>query len=499
MQVKEKQNFLKKFLQNDKDYPVLAALAAGLYPLFFYFTNNFSLINTWGHLRFFVLLFVVAPLIGFFVANRIAKISIFDKWRKYVLPFLNIFSFLVFLKICLFAGVQLPLVLLLFVIAVLLTVFVYKHFKKIIVFQLLLAVLGLFTLIPKIISQVNYSEDWMVQIDDIDQAVFQKKPNVYFLQPDGYVNFSEMKKGNYQIENSEFEGFLASENFTNYADFRSNYAATLSSNSSTFMMKHHYYNRGTNFSESLNARNVIVSDNTVLNVFKNNGYRTYYVAELPYLLTNRPTMGFDVCNFSYDELKYLGTGLGDKVDILGPMAQYVTEETDQPKFFFVEIFNPGHIEPKSINSQSAEEQREIWIENLEKANVLLEKVIGTIKSNDPNALIIIMADHGGFVGMKSTDEMYRKMEDADDIRSIFSAQLSIHWPNGDEPKKLAANFKSSINMFRVLFSHLADEPKYLENLQDNSSYAIILKGAPKGIYKYIDTNGKVIFKKHYED
>src|SRR5690606_4980622 len=149
-------------------------------------------------------------------------------------------------------------------VAVLLAFLLRKFFKKIIAFELILALIGIFTLAPVVWKQLNYSKEWMEQPDNIESAIFKKRPNIYFIQPDGYVNFSELKKGNYNIENSQFESFLAENNFKTYPNFRSNYAATLPTNSAVFMMKHHYYNEGSDFTETINARNVVISDNSVL-------------------------------------------------------------------------------------------------------------------------------------------------------------------------------------------------------------------------------------------
>tara|TARA_A100000171_G_C2140399_1_gene155053 strand:- start:14579 stop:14923 length:345 start_codon:yes stop_codon:yes gene_type:complete len=41
---------------------VLYGLAAGLYPIIFFYTNNFSLINSWRHFTFFIGLFLIAPI-----------------------------------------------------------------------------------------------------------------------------------------------------------------------------------------------------------------------------------------------------------------------------------------------------------------------------------------------------------------------------------------------------------------------------------------------------
>ena len=267
---------MSRFLRSNKEMPLLAAVGAGLYPIFFYFTNNYTLINTSRHLAYFAVMFLLVPMVIFYAAHRIAKLDVFESWRKYVLPFLNIFTFLFLLKVCLYAGLQKKLIVLIFVASLIFAFLLYKHLKKIIVVQFILAIIGLVSLVPTVITQINYTDEWMIQPDDIENASFTKKPNVYLIQPDGYVNFTELNKGYYNYDNSKFESFLLENNFTNYPNFRSNYASTLASNSATFAMKHHYYNRGTSFSEAINARNVLISSNPVLDLFKKNGYITHF-------------------------------------------------------------------------------------------------------------------------------------------------------------------------------------------------------------------------------
>ncbi|MBT8261708.1 MAG: hypothetical protein KJO05_02730 [Bacteroidia bacterium] len=492
--IKSRTGWLARFLKSDKDVPVLAAVAAGLYPIFFYFTNNYTLINTWRHVAYFAVAFVCVPVVVFFVAHRISRLSVFEKIKKYVLPFLNIFVFLFLLKVCLYAGLQKKLIVLILVVSAIFAFFLYKHLKKVIVIQLLLAAIGIYTLVPTVITQLNYSDEWMKQPDNIEDAVFTKKPNVYVIQPDGYLNFSELNKGYYNYDNSKFESFLAENNFTNYPNFRSNYASTLASNSATFVMKHHYYNRGTSFSEAINARNVIVSSNPVLDLFKKNGYLTHLLVQKPYLLLNKPEIGYDKSNFSLDDVAYIGTGLGPSQDLLPYLKQYMEEDPDTPKFYFMEIFNPGHIHNRKADSRGVDGERELWIEGLEWANTVLTETISHIKEEDPNALIIIMADHGGFVGLNYSKEIYYKTQDRDIIYSIFSSQLSIHWPEGEAPE-VDKSISTAINLFRVVFSYLCDDPSFIDHLQDDGSYVILNKDAPQGIYQYIDDNGKVVFKK----
>ncbi len=494
MKPKKKQGFFSDFLNNGKAYPLLTAVAAGLYPLLFYYTNNYKMINSWGHLGYFVSIFLLLPLVVFFVAHKISGVGFLKKLQPFVLPFLNFFFFFSYLNVALYAGFSWIRTLIIFGIAILLTVVLRKFFKKIIVFQLILAVIGLFTLTPVVLKQLNYSKEWMKQPDNIEAATFKKKPNIYYIQPDGYANFSELKKGSYDIENEEFENFLKENNFKDYPNFRSNYAATLPTNSAVFMMKHHYYNNGSDFTETIDARNVIVSDNSVLRILKNNGYRTFFLTEQPYFLTNKPKMGYDFCNFSSKEINFVTTGIGDPKDVIAPFKNYLETYPEGPNFFFVEIFNPGHITNKLSDSKGVEGEREHYIESLREANKKLTELTKTILANDPEALIIVMADHGGFVGMTNTSVSYTKNTSPDFVNSIFSTILAIHWPNGEVPE-FDNKLKTSVNLFRILTAYLSEEPSYLANLQPDKSYIIINFDAPQGVYEYLDNEGNVVFNK----
>jgi len=135
------------------------------------------------------------------------------------------------------------------------------------------------------------------------------------------------------------------------------------------------------------------------------------------------------------------------------------------------------------------------LENLEKSNDMLTETIKLIKEKDKNALIIIMADHGGYVGMNYAGESDTMTTDRDLIYSIFSSQLSIHWPNNDKPD-FNEKFKSSVNVFRLLFTYLSEDETYLSQLQHDLSYKVLREGVSEGIYEYIDTEGKIILREH---
>lgn len=475
---------------------VLYGLAAGLYPIIFFYTNNFSLINSWKHFVFFIGLFLVAPICLFLGIQFFSFLPFVKKIKPVAFPFLNITAFLCFIQICLYAKLQWVFTLCIIVVATLIAVFFRKYFKKVVVLQLVLALIGLFWLFPTIKNQWTYSNEWTNQPDDIEAVVFKKRPNVYYIQPDGYVNISEMGKGPYKnIDNEHYWSFLRENGFKIYSDIRSNYSSTLVSNSATFTMKHHFYNNGFNFSEMANARNIIISDNPVLNAFKNNGYKTHFLAEGSYILSNFPEMGYDVCNFDYNDIDFITDGFQKEEDILVPIEKYLHIDEDKSKFFFIEIFKPGHVQSMKNLTMGAQKEAELYEQNLAISNERLKKTIRMIQEKDPNGLILIMADHGGYLGYEYMLEVREKTMDRDKIYSAFSTQLSIKWPNGEAPE-IDKHFKSGINTFRILFSYLSEDNKYLDHLQEDASYTIIKDGAPQGIYKCIDGDGNVVFQKH---
>ena len=473
---------------------LLLGLAVGLYPLFFYYTHNFTLINSWKHLGFFIALFLGLPIGLFFALRWLSRLSPFFQRKATTLnTFLSVFLFLSFLQICLFAGVIWWAVVLSILVSFGIAIMGNQWLSKIWRFQLLMAFIGLFSLVPRLYSQLSYSEKWMQQPDDISAASFAKFPNVYYIQPDGYVNFSEIGKGHYQYDNEIFRNYLRGTGFTLYDNFRSNYTATLESNMATFAMKHHYLPNGFSSSEITNAREVIVGSNPVLDLFKKNGYQTNLLLELPYLLSNHPELGYDRCNFNYEEVSLLSEGFSNRKEILPSLIDFMQSSQAIPQFYFMQILDPGHVEARADRSLGAEAEKVKYFEKLQRSNEKLSGVIDYITEKDPEALIIIMADHGGYVGFDYMLEIREKQNDPTLIHSAYSVQLAILWP--DEHNAYDAYFNSAINSFRILISYLSQEAKYLEHLQEDASYSIIKDGSLKGIYKLINSEGDVVFDK----
>jgi hypothetical protein len=477
--IKEKFNF---FLNNAKDYPILAGFSVGFYAFVFYFSNNFDLVNSWQQTLVFLLNFIVFPAAIVFLFFKIIQKSKFSSFATQ-----SIFiMMLVLLPIYLFGFSNLLasykkiglLVILLFC----LIIFKIKNYKYFIVLVFLMAVLPIVKLGKIIYLNYTNSTEWKLQPDAILKTEFKKKPNIYYIQPDGYTNETNLKGSLYRFDNSEFDSWLKDQKFSLYNDYRSNYPSTLYSNSSCFFMKHHFSNE---FSKFNYARDYIVGRNPVLEIFKNNNYKTFFIAEIPYLLVNRPSVYFDYCNYKLEELPYFKDGLSCFKEITNEIKNQIVLNKGTSNFFFIEKFNPGHINPSKIKGSSIEKERLEYLKSLQIANAWLKKTITIIDKNDPNAIIMIGADHGGYVGFEYTSQAQNKITDRKLLNSIFGAKLAIKW-NGSQHSEYDAQLKTSVNLFRIVFSYLSEDKLLLNNLQPDTSYNCYDASDFSKVYKAIE-------------
>ena len=485
--------FLKK--TKERLYrPWLVGLCAGLYPILFYVGNNYSLVNSWGHFMFFLTTFLVLPAISAELGAFLLKKKIGARSVDFWLAFLGFGLFFFFIKTTLLEAPHRKITLLIIILAGVYAYYLGRHHHKLMILQGFMAIMALLPVLGQVYHNLSLSESWKEIPEEVLLVEFKVKPNIYLIQPDGLVNFSELTKGYYQFKDTTFESELTGMGFRHYPDFRSNYASTLSSNSALLMMKHHYYNFGTSFSEALDARESIVSQNHVLTVLKNNGYQSNLISVAPYLLVNHPKLGFDRANFDYDDIGFLSQGFNIRADVTEDLERYMMQNPKQPQFYFIEFFNPGHIHGRQEMSLGADKERELWLESMKRGQTTTLDLVQSIQQHDPNALIILLADHGGFVGFEYTNQIYSQTQDRDLIYSIFSSQLSVKWPANLAPSE-PLEFTTSVNVFRLLFGHMSQNQSILRNLEPDNSYVILNDETYKGVYQYIDSQGSITCKK----
>jgi hypothetical protein len=474
--------------------PVILGVASGLYPFLYNYYSNFTLVDSLPQILFFIVFFLLIPVaVNIFLKISSKKISFVAKNYDLLLTFSNVVSFAGLLTYSII-GPKKKIILLVIILSFGLSFLLQKHLKKVVVLEYLLALIVAVQL-AFYVGNINFSSEWKQLPDTISEVTFKKRPNVYIIQPDGYANANTLKNEPYNIDNSAFEGFLTDNNFKIYPNFRSNYSNTITSNSSMFAMKHHYYkNPQPNYKEAYGLRKSIASNNAVVSIFNQNAYKTSLIIESPYVIVNRPKLGYDYCSISYKDLSFLSRGFDMAVNSLEEMEKAIGENKNQSNFYFIEKILPGHIAVTKNQSKGKEEERKNYIEDVEKANLWLREMITLITKNDPAALIIIVADHGGYVGLNYTSERHKNITDPKLINSIFASTLAIKWPDNEMPE-FDDKLKTNVNLFRVLFSYLAENNTYLNHLENDGSFLIVNENAPFGVYKVIDENGNVDFKK----
>lgn len=471
------------FITSPKDVPLLAGIAIGLYMILYYYSKNLALAASWSQLLFFIAYYLLLPVVVLFTGYKIATLTKYSKHFLFigVLVFLSYFllelSLLGHFKRYVFGGIIL--------FSLLLSVRFSPFYKLFVVLLLFLSLFNLPSLLADAYSYASASDAWTAQPDGILTTNFKQKPNIYYIQPDGYASKQNLDGPLYHFDNSDFEAYLKQTGFTTYTGYRSNYYSTLLSNSSMFSMKHHYLQGDI---EKYNARNIIMGNNAVLQTLKHNGYQTHFITERPYLLMSRPELGYDTANFNYDDLPYLKDAWDYTRDVVTDFKSM--KQATGSHFYFFERMVPGHI--SVFKSKGKEEERRLYLEGVNQANIWLKQLIAEIEKKDPDGIIVIAADHGGFVGFETSLQSLTKTDNPLLVKSMYGALCTIKWGNKNYAD-YDTNLKTAVNLFRVLFAALAEDKSLLSKLQEDGSYIDAEK--PNGIYRYVDTNGNVVFQK----
>ena len=475
------------------DSNFMVGLAAGLYPFLHYYNGNFDLADSWVQFFFLFGICLVLPHVLMAISPFVFKLKFLRKFEKYRRTAVNLILFfgLIGLLVFLFKKKALAVTLLG---AGLLSFLVYKQLVKIVILQLLLAVLSVFTLIPKLFFISNYTSEWTSQPDAISETVFKTHPNIYLIQPDGYSSFKHLKAPPYNATDTTFQVTLENSGFKLYDDFRSNYYSTLTSNASMFAMKHHYYDntyRGN--LKTYGAQEVVVGeDNVAVQILKKNGYTSHLLTDNSYFLVNRKNSMFEFCNIPQEKVLLWDTGGISGIDIVEDFENLLETTSDSHNFFFIEKTVPSHIMYGEGASLGIPAERERYFERLKMADDWLTALLAQIEKQDKNALVIIAADHGGYVGLSYVKEVEnRKLTEVETV-SVFNSLLAIKWPNNEEPAYL--DLDSNVNLFRNVFAYLAENPSLLENLEPDSSYLPLYEGSKAIFYECIDDAYQVVYK-----
>lgn len=483
---------LDRFLTSGKDYPLLVGFVAGLYPFLFFYSNNYASVNSFKHLWFYLGVFVGTSVVLVTVIYALfSSITRLKPYRKHLLFVFLLFAVAALLSLAMYLRFRKKLLLAGLILLCLLSFKLYNYYKHILVLISFMVVMPLVKCLINIYEDIRVTT-WTSQPDDIVNVRFKHKPNIYMIQPDGYVAEQAMLKEPYNY-NNKFYGWLKNSGFTVYDNFRSNYPASLTSNASIFAMKHHYFNDFIFPSLEMPRARETILKNDAVQILKNNGYTTCFITEDEYFQQNLAPGIYDHYNINSNDIPLLSKG-ELKRDVYKDLQTAMRTTGTGPKFFFLEKVLPHHIHFIEQENQIEAERKE-YIGKVDEVNGWLKKTIAMINAQDKDAVIIILADHGGWVGMTHNNEYYGTKKPSL-VYSTFSALAAIQWnklPHSEFDKGLVSN----VNVFRVVFSILSENKSYIKLMQDNSSYHIRYENGFSGsVYQLIDNDGKVVYKEH---
>lgn len=467
--------------------PLIVGLICGFYPLVFYCSNNFWAVNSWNHLWFFLLFFIGIPVSVFTFLSLLFKLSHkILRYKPQIIFVTIVMTVGVLMSWAMFLDMKKKMLLALLIVSIIAAWKLHSHYKKLLVLVLLMSIIPTVNCAIKLIEQ-QQSQNWANLPDSIEEAKFKETPNIYMIQPDGYAGKDVMEGKLYHF-NNPFYSWLKDDGFKIYNNFRSNYPASLTSNSSMFAMKQHHF--GKTLFPSIEmplARDFISGNNSAIQILKKNGYSNFFIVQDDYFQQSLPDQKYDYYNVDTHKIPYFSDGKNLEAVVFEDLkAAMDTVKTSGPKFFFVEKLLPHHIH----FAASKTEERDIYIEKIKDVNDWLKKTVNYISEKDPSAIIIILADHGGWVGLGSYPEMF-STRDSDQIKSVYSTLFAVKW-NGNLKDDFDKELRSNVNVFRVLFSTLSENSDYLKYMEDNSSYILENGTFSKSVRKAIDDKGNVL-------
>lgn len=332
-----------------------------------------------------------------------------------------------------------------------------------------------------------------------DRVVFQRKPNVYFILPDGYTSQEALERI-FKMDNSGFYNRLRSSGYRIYHPAFASYHATMYTLTSLFAMRHHYFKSAAALLDMAGGRELIGGKtyNPVVEIFRNNGYFLQYLSEASGLFTRIGAVDYvfpethavdglgifksPLLNRVAHRLKRMSTKPITKQSYLEKIQErFIAAARDErPYFSFVHLPDPNH---SSINASSqylAKFRSGKYARKIGIANKTLLALVETIQKHDPGGLVIIAGDHGawGYRGAwrdkdnpRPFQEVLREKGIPQSLMSLdlFGILLAIKFPP-DYDGRYDSRIKSTVNLFRYVFSYLCGNDQLLGDKAEDSSY-----------------------------
>ena len=502
--------------------PIMFLLLSGLYPVLFVISNNWHIYSVKQYVFLLVIPFItliigiILKIISLIINKIIRKYNwnkprIFTKYKiniyKITAFILGLFSIFILMKSTITNNKSMMIVFLIFTLVSVILIYIqgYKYPNTFIIIMSILASINIATGLIRnrsiedyILPSLNSEEDRKI--------LFKDKPNVYLVHLESYHSPQAMKHL-YGYDNKEFLEKLEDMGFDITDNVYSNYANTLISVGSMFLMKHHYENVSVGRGDALSIRDMIIGEiyNPVLSIFKNNGYNLVFLHPNIYLFRGNGMVDYHYPEYGiHDALTLFQSDIVNKIRaIIFKVEDVNAKETweaspkeleslipgvvinyrsrNKPTFFYVKEGAVRHTMPDGSYSwkDNGDEWTEFYLKILKASNPKILKRLDWIIENDPKAIIILYGDHGALryrdvwkgdnknVDINDTIRTRMDLSSQDLAYDLFGVFLAIRSPGYNIDLK---DKDSHVNIFKILFSYLAEDKELLNQMEPNVSY-----------------------------
>ncbi len=262
----------------------------------------------------------------------------------------------------------------------------------------------------------------------IEQTHLARKPNIYILVVDGYLN----KKGLLakKIENFDIGNTLNEKGFKVYVDAFSNYKPSVQSMSGFFNLAHHYYNIPSDWVP------IMTGSNKLYSILKANGYETKVIHPSDFFVQGNcqsdycspaPAV-FGQFSFILAQTIFYNKGFYKNMK-LGTWAYTINlhriiREQENPSVIYSHVLLPSH-GPRGCNDYQA--QIDKYAQRLPEANTYISATVDEIVNTDPNGLIIITGDHGAMLTNNCT-WTNPDVTSKDTVIDNLGILMAVKWP-----------------------------------------------------------------------
>ena len=366
----------------------------------------------------------------------------------------------------------------------------------------------------------------------------ERKPNIYLFFMESFHGRDVINKY-YEFDAPELFDRLERDGYVIYSHFYSNYIGTVKSISALLSMRHHFNRFSMNSIDTRRPGFDLLATNNVFTILKRNGYRINVIDQNDDYVFRKKSDLIDYVHFPQDLslvenvkkfLTHLNARLGDLFDTvltwsgrefipsnsaLTIMYRNYPEQfnlRDGPSFFYIHI-GASHIreytrfypEPggwPAPNQPWVEKYKEDYLDSV----VHLNKYLDMIDANDPDALILIVGDHGAWKhgrevelgrdpayldGGKDINELFRSHGYEPDVigEHLSSVLMAIRWPKDVVQPDVPGKGLSHVTLFPFIFRAVAGMKYDEEAFEPNISMSLIHRN---GRFMVFARDGKLL-------